>query len=125
MSESDATPERSFGTVVRDIGGNVDRIVRAELRFAMAQLRVEMGATANASRIIAAGAACAMLAVGFALLGGMFALSLVMPTWLASMTVAAGAAAAAALLIAVGRTRFARQRTPALGDFVSRSEENA
>ena len=125
MSESSATPERSFGTVIRDIGGNIDRIVRAELRFAMAQVRVEMGATANASRIIAAGAAFAMLAVGFTLLGGMFALSTVMPTWLAALAVAAGAAAAAAVLIGVGRKRFASQRPPALGDFVSSSEENA
>ncbi len=125
MSESGVTPDRSFSTVVRDIGGNIDRIVRAELRFAMAQVRVEMGSTANASRIIAAGAACAMLAVGFALLGGMFALSTVMPTWLASLAVAAGAAAAATVLIGVGRKRFASQRTPALGDFVSTSEEKA
>ena len=29
--------ERSFGAVVREIGGNVDRIVRAELRVAVAE----------------------------------------------------------------------------------------
>jgi hypothetical protein len=124
MSESGAAPERSFSTVVRDIGGNIDRIVRAELRFAMAQVRVEMGATANASRIIAAGAAFAMLAVGFVLLGGMFALSRVMPTWLASLAVAAGAGAAAAVLLGIGQKRFARQRTPALNDVVTTPAES-
>jgi uncharacterized membrane protein len=124
MGASDASASRTFGAVVRDIGGNVDRIVRAELRYAIAQVRVEMGSTANASRIIAAGAMFAMLAAAFALLAAMFALSRVMPTWLASLAVAAVAAAAAAVLIGVGRKRFARQRTPALGDVVYTPAEN-
>jgi hypothetical protein len=124
MGVSEASAGRTFGAVVRDIGGNVDRIVRAELRYAIAQLRLELGATANASRIIAAGATCAMLAVAFALLAGMFALAQVMPTWLASLVVAAASGAAAAVLIIVGRQRFARQRTPALGDVVSTPTEN-
>jgi hypothetical protein len=124
MGATDAGAGRTFGAVIRDIGSNVDRIVRAELRYAVAQVRVEMGATANASRIIAAGAAFAMLAAGFVLLACMFALSQVMPTWLASLVVAAAAGAAAAVLIRIGWQRFARQRTPALGDFVSTSAEN-
>jgi hypothetical protein len=116
MGVTDASAARTFGAVVRDIGGNVDRIVRAELRYAVAQLRLEMGATANASRIIAAGAAFAMLAAAFVLLACMFALAQVMPTWLASLVVAAAAGSAAAVLISVGRQRFAQQRTPAVGD---------
>lgn len=123
MGASDAGAGRTFGGIIQDIGGNVDRIVRAEFRYAVAQVRVEMGATANASRIIAAGAAFAMLGAGFVLLACMFALRQVMPAWLASLVVAAAAGAAAAMLIRVGRRRFARQRTPALGDFVSTPAE--
>lgn len=124
MHVRDASEGRTFGAVVRDIGGNVDRIVRAELRYAVTQLRLEMGATANASRIIAAGAAFAMLGAGFVLLAGMFALSAVMPTWLASLAIAAAAGGAAAALINIGRKRFAHQRTPALGDTASTPKES-
>jgi len=111
MGASRTGTARTFGAVLKDIGGNVDRLVRAELRYAIAQLRAEIGAAASASRIVAAGAVLAMFAAAFVLLAVMFALSRVMPGWLASLVVAAVAGAAAVVLIGIGRERFARQRT--------------
>jgi hypothetical protein len=108
--------ERSFSSVVLDIGGNVDRIVRAELQCAVADLQLGMEAAAEASRHIIISMVCAALAAGFMLLGGMFALSAIMPTWLASLAVALFAALAAALFFAVGRARNARQRPPSSHD---------
>ena len=92
--------ERSFGAVVRDIGSNVDRIVRAEMGLAVAELRLQVEAVRNVSGILVAGVVAAVLAAAFVLLGAMFALALVMPLWLAAMVAAAlSAALAAALLI--------------------------
>jgi len=116
MGASRTGTARTFGAVLKDIGGNVDRLVRAELRYAIAQLRAEIGAAASASRIVAAGAVLAMFAAAFVLLAVMFALSRVMPGWLASLVVAAVAGAAAVVLIGIGRERFARQRTPPADD---------
>ena len=102
-----ATADRSLGTVVRDIGGNVDRIVRAELNHALAEVRGRLDAAGDASRPLIAGAICAALAAGFLLLSIMFGLSIVMPQWLAALVVAVAAAVAAAVLLTSGRARFA------------------
>lgn len=101
--------ERSLGAVVRDIGGNVDRIVRAELRFAIAELRAGLEAAGAGAMLILAGVACATLAAAFLLLGIMAALALVMPAWLAALLVAIAAGGAAAALIVIGRGRIPRQ----------------
>ena len=98
--------ERSFGAVIRDIGGNVTRIIRAELRFVVAELRVGLHATSAGLNLVLAGALCATLAVGFLLLGAMFALSLVMPTWRAALLIALLVAVAALFLLLAGRARL-------------------
>ena len=92
--------ERSIGAVVRDIGSNVDRIVRAEMGLAVAELRLQVEAVRHVSGILVAGVVAAILAAVFLLLGAMFALARLMPLWLAAMVVAAfSGAIAAALLI--------------------------
>ena len=92
--------ERSIGAVVRDIGSNVDRIVRAEMGLAVAELRLQVEAVRNVSGILVAGVVAAVLAAAFLLLGAMFALARLMPLWLAALVVAAlSGALAAALLI--------------------------
>ena len=92
--------ERSIGAVVRDIGTNVDRIVRAEMGLAVAELRLQVEAVRDVSGILVAGVVAAILAAAFLLLGAMFALARVMPLWLAALVVAAlsGTIAAALLL---------------------------
>ena len=47
-----AASERSFGAVVRDIGGNIDRIVRAELRMAIAEVQVGVRAAGGAALVL-------------------------------------------------------------------------
>ena len=102
-----AAPERSIGAVVRDISGNLERIVRGELRFAIAELHVRMQEAGSAAMLLAAGALCAMLAAAFLLLGVMFALAIVMPLWLAALVVGTVVAAGAGALFIAGRARFA------------------
>jgi hypothetical protein len=107
-----ALPERSIGTVVRDIGGNVDRIVRAELRFAVAELRLRLEAFRGESVLLVAGVAAGALAATFILLGGMFGLARVMPLWLAAMVIAVLPAAVAAALFLRVRAQMARRQAP-------------
>lgn len=111
----DALPERSIGTMVRDIGGNVDRIVRAELRFAVAELRLRLEAFRSESVLLVAGAAVATLAATFVLLSGMFGLARVMPMWLAALTIAALLATIAAALFIRVRAQIARRHAPKPG----------
>lgn len=106
--DRERSAERSIGAVVRDIGGNIDRIVRAELRIAIAELRTGLEAAGGAAVLILAGAACATLAAAFLLLGAMYALALVMPTWAAALVVALVVGALSAALIAIGRDRIPR-----------------
>ncbi len=91
--------ERSIGAVVRDIGSNVDRIVRAEMGLAVAELRLQVEAVRHVSGILIAGVVAAILAAAFLLLAGMFALARLMPLWLAAMVVAVSSAAIAAALL--------------------------
>lgn len=114
--------ERSFGTVIRDIGGNVDRIVRAELRMAIAELRDGVDAASSASRFLIAGIALATLAMAFVLLSVMLGLARVMPMWLAAFAVSAGAGVAGALLLVEGRSRIASRLAPPSTDLVSPPE---
>jgi uncharacterized membrane protein YqjE len=94
---------RSLGAVIRDIGGNVDRIVRAELQVALAEMRQALDFAKEMSALVVAGAVCATLTLGFFLLGVMFALSIVMPLWGAAMLVALVCGIAAALIISAIR----------------------
>lgn len=117
-----ASTERSFGAVVRDISGNLNRIVRAEFRFVLAEVRVRVEAAAAPVALVAAGLLCAMLATGFVLLGGMFALANVMPMWGAALVVAALAGAGATVLILTGRDRFIRPAESTSSDVVTKPE---
>ena len=101
-----ATDPRSFGAVVRDIGGNVDRIVRAELRVAIAEVRSNARAAGGAIVLLAGAAICASLALLFLLMGAHLALALVMPPWLAAIVVAVVVGGVAAALGIAARARM-------------------
>lgn len=98
--------ERSFGAVVREIGGNVDRIVRAELRVAVAEVLVGLRAAGEAVSLLVAGAALAAFALLFFLLSALFALALVMPAWLAALVLGMLVGAGAVVLVLAGRARL-------------------
>jgi hypothetical protein len=114
--------ERSFGTVIRDIGGNVDRIVRAEMRMAVAEFRDGLQAAGDASRLLVAGVALATLAAGFALLSGMLVLTRLVPMWAAALVVASVTGVAAAFLLFAGHSRIASRLAPKLQETASPPE---
>lgn len=106
--------DRSVVDVLNDIFGNLQDIVRSEILLAKAEIGDELrGAKSSALALGIALLAAAFTAL-FLLLSGMYALSLVMPTWGAALCVAVAMAvfSAVAYLIAVRRIRTRRNAIP-------------
>jgi hypothetical protein len=102
----------SISSVMRDIGGNLDRIARTEMRLAIAGLRSRLEEYGEVSVYLVAAAVAAAAAGLFVLLGAMFALAIVLPIWLAALVVATVPGVAAIALYLYGRAQFPEPRPP-------------
>jgi len=101
-----AIRERSLADVLHDIVANVQDIVRSELRLASVEIRQELAKAARAGKVAAAGGVLALFALAFLLLAAVYALALVMPPWLAALTVAIVLAITGSILISAGSKRL-------------------
>ena len=101
-----ATAERPLSTVVNDIVGNVQDIVRSEVRLAKTELTEQIGRARHAGVLCGVGVLMFVFCALFMLLAVVYALSLVMPGWAAALIVAAGVGAIAALCFGLGIKRF-------------------
>jgi len=92
--------ERSMSEVLKDIIANVQEMVRSEIRLARAEIRQEVGRTANSAKMLGVGAGLGFFAAAFALVTVTLLLALVIPAWAAClvMTVILGIPAAALLM---------------------------
>jgi len=98
--------ERPMAEVFRDIIGNVQEMVRSEVRLARVEIRDEASKTARAGALLAAGAVLAMIAGVFLLVCVAQLLDLIMPDWAAALVVALALGIPAAILISKGRDRL-------------------
>jgi len=98
--------ERSFSDVFQDIVGNVQNIIRSEIRLAKTEVKEETAKAARAAEIIAAGAVLGLYAIGFLLLTLARALETVTAPWLASLIVAVLVGIVSFVAINTGRTRI-------------------
>jgi uncharacterized membrane protein YqjE len=98
--------ERSISVVLQDIVHDIQEIVRSEVRLAKTELHEELTKTRSASLLIALGAASGVFSMLFALLTIVYALSIVIPAWLAALCVAVGIGVAAAVTTIVGLRLF-------------------
>jgi len=98
--------ERPMAEVFRDIIGNVQEMVRSEVRLAKVEIRDETTKTVRAGALLAAGAILAMIAGIFLLVCVAQLLDLVMPAWAATLVVALALGIPAAILISKGRDRL-------------------
>ena len=98
--------ERSVSDVLQDIFGNVQEIVRSEVRLARAEIKTEAGKTATAAKSLVVGAILGFYAGGLLLIAGVYGLSMVLAPWLAALVVGGFLAVVAATLISVGRERM-------------------
>lgn len=80
--------DRGISDVVQDIFGNIQDIVRSEVRLAKTELREEIAKTGRAALFIAIGGMIGFLAIVFLLVGVLFALASIVPYWSAALIIA-------------------------------------
>lgn len=105
-----ANAGRPISAVLHDIAGNLQEIVRAELRLAKTEIAEELGKTRTAGVLCGIALVMIIFSALFSLLAVVYALSLVMPAWAAALIVAAGSGAIAALCLGLGIKRFKSMR---------------
>ena len=101
-----AEGDRSIASVLGDIVGNVQQIIRAEVRLAKVEVGEEIARAGRGGVIAAAGAVLCTMALGFMLLAAVYALALVWPAWAAALAVGAGAAVIGGVCISAGLSRL-------------------
>lgn len=98
--------ERPLTEVMKDIIGNVQEMVRSEVRLARVEMREEASKTARAGAMLAAGGVLAVIAGVFMLVVIAQLLDMVLPDWAATLIVGLALGAGAAVLISKGRGRL-------------------
>ena len=94
--------ERSFGEILGDIAGNVQQIVRAEIRLARTEVREDVVMLKRGTVLVAIGGFVGGLALAFLLLAAVYALAAVMAPWAAALIVAAAAGAVGGVCVSAG-----------------------
>jgi uncharacterized membrane protein YqjE len=98
--------ERPMTEVVRDIIGNMQEMVRSEVRLARVEIREETARATRAGAMLAAGGVLAIIAGVFILVCIAQLLNLVMPAWAATLIIALVLGASAAVMISKGRSNL-------------------
>lgn len=114
---------RTFSDVMQDIVGNVQEIVRSEVRLAKTEVQEEAGKAKSSAVLLGAGALTAIFGILFLLLTIVNALSLVMPRYAATLIVGASLAVIATVMVTAGLRRF-RQIYPTSERAVETVKEN-
>jgi Zn-dependent protease with chaperone function len=99
--------ERPITELLQDIGGNVQEIIRSELRLARAEVRREVGSAAKAAIALIVAMICGVYAIGFLILALVYGLATLLASWwIAALIVGAALAALALVMLSVGRGRM-------------------
>jgi len=104
--------ERSISSLLKDIVGNLQQIIRAEVRLAKVEVGEELSKARQAIVLLAIGGLFAAMALAFLLLGAVYALAHVVQPWVAAVLVAIGAGAIGGGLVAVGVSQIRRVSLP-------------
>jgi hypothetical protein len=94
--------------VLQDIVGNIQEIVRAEVRLAKAEISEEARKAKPAGLWMVIGAVFGLGAVMIGLLAGVYGLSTVMPNWAAALVVSFASGVLAALAARTGLMHLKR-----------------
>ena len=102
-SKSDPRP---LSQIIQEILAHLTELVRSEIRLARAELRGDLAQVARAGVFIAAGAVFALYALGFVLLGVVYALGSHVSPWVAALIVGLAVGLIAAIFLTIGRTKM-------------------
>src|SRR6202167_6518263 len=98
--------QRSVPEILEDIASNLTQIVQAEFRLAKTELKEGAEKLTGPGAALGAGVALAFYGLGFLLLAAVYALSLVMAGWLATLIVGGVLVLAAGILIGGGSAKL-------------------
>jgi hypothetical protein len=98
--------DRSISVILKEMVGNVQDIARSEVRLAKGEIRNEISGLRSAGLLVAIGAFGGLFALSLILLTCVYALSLVLPAWVAALCVAAVVGILGAASIRAGLARF-------------------
>src|SRR5262245_37734234 len=104
--------ERSMGGLLSDIVGDLQGIVRAEVRLARAEIKEELASAKRGAMFLAGGAVVLVLCVGLILLALVYALATIWPAWAAALAVAGLTGVVGAALLTAGRKAFSAVALP-------------
>ena len=97
---------RTFSQIFQEIVHHISEIVRSEVRLARTEVRDDITQVSKTGVYFVIGAVFAFHALGFILLGLVYALGTSMALWLSALVVGAGAGVIAASLLIVGRRKL-------------------
>jgi uncharacterized membrane protein YqjE len=100
--------QRSVPQILEDIASNLTQLIQAEFRLAKSELQEGAEKVARPGATLGAGVALAFYGLGFLLLAAVYALSLIVAVWLATLIVGSVLVVAAGILIGAGTTRLKR-----------------
>lgn len=98
--------DRTTADLLKEIVGNVQEIIRSEVRLAKAEIREESSKGLSAAKLLGAGAVLSLYALGFVLLSSVYLLGTVVPPWAAALIVGVIVGTIAAALMLKGRAQF-------------------
>jgi high-affinity K+ transport system ATPase subunit B len=100
--------ERSIGSLLSDIVGNLQQIIRSEVRLAKAEVTEELTKAGRAMIWLVAGVVLATMACGFLLLAAVYLLAHFFQPWVAALIVALVIGAIGGALVAIGAAHLRR-----------------
>jgi hypothetical protein len=102
--------ERPIGRIVEDILGHLGEIIRSELRLVQTELRQDLREVRSAGIYVAIAGVLGVFCLGFLLLGAVYALSLMLPAWLAAVSVGLFAGVIGLAVAALGWNRLKKAK---------------
>jgi uncharacterized membrane protein YqjE len=105
--------ERSIASLLKDIVGNLQQIIRAEMRLAKVEVAEELSRAGRAMVLLAIGVLFATMALGCLILAAVYGLAHFVQPWVAALLVALGVGAIGGVLAAIGATQLKRVSLPA------------
>jgi uncharacterized membrane protein YqjE len=100
--------QRSVPDILENIATNLTALIQAEFRLAKSELKEGAEKAAGPGATLGAGVVLAFYGLGFSLLAAVYALSLVMAAWLATVIVGGVLMVAAGILIGAGGAKLKR-----------------
>jgi uncharacterized membrane protein YqjE len=105
--------ERSIASLLKDIVGNLQQIIRAEMRLAKVEVAEELSRAGRAMVLLAIGVLFATMALGCLILAAVYGLAHFVQPWVAALLVALGVGTMGGVLAAIGATQLKRVSLPA------------